>query len=41
MNIHDKRDSIDFTNEIQKHFERLTSQSSITDIPVPELDEQK
>ena len=29
MNIQDKRASIDFTNEIQKHFERLQSTSSI------------
>lgn len=31
MNIKDiKRDSIDFTNEVQKHFERLSSTTSVS-----------
>lgn len=38
MNIKDKRNSIDFTNEIQKHYERLTSTSSV--VSVEEIQEE-
>lgn len=33
MNVKDKRLSIDFANELQKHLERLTSTSSISSVP--------
>lgn len=39
MNIKDiKRDSIDFTNEVQKHFERLSSSSSVSKVALEEIE---
>ena len=38
MNIKEKTDSVDFTNEIQKHFERLSSVSSLSKVHDEEIE---